>query len=123
MAAEKLTRARLAQILFMMLLLVSAFIWRSVTHSNHEVLCKIKKNCLVESGKYTISAIWENTRQQYHISIKPDNKNWSIEQTDNQTNLLEKEDYWTLDTEKYPVRLKVTQTETTNSPVYYLNFR
>ncbi|MDV7104358.1 hypothetical protein R3X26_08050 [Vibrio sp. TH_r3] len=123
MAAEKLTKGRLAQILFMMLLLASVFTWRSVTYSNNERFCEIEQNCIVEFGKHTISTIWQNSEQEYHISIQPDNKNWTIEQIDHQANLSEKQDYWVFNTKHYPVRLKLVQTESKGSPVYYLNYR
>ncbi len=46
MAAQKLTRARLVQIIVMMILLITAFIWRTLEYkpSNNAELCDFKKN-------------------------------------------------------------------------------
>ena len=46
MAAEKLTRARFAQIIIMLTLLIAAFIWRTMTHNEHgNVECELKPSC------------------------------------------------------------------------------
>ncbi|WP_434360751.1 hypothetical protein NF212_08765 [Parasalinivibrio latis] len=47
MAAEKLTRARLAQIMFMMAVLLIAFTWRTFTHED----IKSTQECNVSNGK------------------------------------------------------------------------
>ncbi|WP_305815436.1 hypothetical protein [Photobacterium leiognathi] len=44
MAAEKLTRGRLIQILVLMTVLVSAFIWRTVTYNSPEQEVKVEDN-------------------------------------------------------------------------------
>lgn len=55
MAAEKLTRGRLAQILLMMLMLVSAFIWRSITSPIAEIVCYQKQSCQFLFDKTTVT--------------------------------------------------------------------
>lgn len=50
MAAEKLTKARLVQILIMMVLLISAFTWRTITHVKEEVACFVPNPCNISVG-------------------------------------------------------------------------
>lgn len=46
MAAEKLTKARLAQILITLLVLISAFLWRTFSHeSGTHITCGMEKPC------------------------------------------------------------------------------
>ncbi|ELR64518.1 hypothetical protein C942_02331 [Photobacterium marinum] len=55
MAAEKLTKARLIQILFLMTVLITAFVWRTVTYDDNQpvdetaVRCQITaESCVIE---------------------------------------------------------------------------
>lgn len=46
MAAQKLTKGRLVQIIGMLVILIAAFTWRTVTYDNNEtVSCIISKPC------------------------------------------------------------------------------
>lgn len=46
MAAEKLTRGRFAQIIIMLTLLITAFIWRTITFSEaNKIDCSLQTNC------------------------------------------------------------------------------
>ncbi|MEJ2766123.1 hypothetical protein VV869_19410 [Photobacterium sp. MCCC 1A19761] len=49
MAAEKLTRARLAQILVLMTILITAFVWRTVTYENTKVLEDHADRCQISA--------------------------------------------------------------------------
>ncbi len=57
MAAEKLTRARLAQIIVMLLILVAAFTWRTYQHKEYDFSkCDVNK-CVFMFNKESISII------------------------------------------------------------------
>lgn len=46
MAAQKLTRGRFVQIIIMLTLLITAFIWRTITFSEgNKIDCSLQKNC------------------------------------------------------------------------------
>ena len=46
MAAQKLTKGRLVQIIVMLIILIAAFTWRTVTYDNNEtVSCIVSKPC------------------------------------------------------------------------------
>ncbi len=48
MAAERLTKARLAQILSMLVLLTIAFTWRTFNHNVvPEVVCQVNQQCII----------------------------------------------------------------------------
>ncbi|TOP98943.1 hypothetical protein, partial [Vibrio parahaemolyticus] len=56
MPAQKLTKARLAQILIMLSLLVGAFFWRTFTHeTSTSVDCSQKERCDVTIGEDKIT--------------------------------------------------------------------
>ncbi|WCE31305.1 hypothetical protein [Vibrio sp. SCSIO 43137] len=55
MAAEKLTKARLVQILVMMALLISAFTWRTITHVKEDVACFVPNPCNISVGGQKIA--------------------------------------------------------------------
>ncbi|TNZ67569.1 hypothetical protein CGK42_21070, partial [Vibrio parahaemolyticus] len=56
MPAQKLTKARLAQILIMLSLLVGAFFWRTFTHeTSTSVECSQKERCDVTIGEDKIT--------------------------------------------------------------------
>lgn len=78
MAAEKLTRGRLAQILLMMLMLVSAFIWRSITSPIAEIVCYQKQSCQFLFDKTTVTLRWHPESAVYSISASQA-KNLSID--------------------------------------------
>lgn len=57
MAAEKLTKARLAQILITLLVLISAFLWRTFSHeSGTHITCGMEKPCQfdIEGKRVTV---------------------------------------------------------------------
>lgn len=64
MAAEKLTKARLIQIFIMMLVLVSAFIWRTLTHEKRENVCTVPNNCTVSISSVIIDVVFLNTDEE-----------------------------------------------------------
>lgn len=64
MAAQKLTKARLAQIIIMMSVLIAAFSYRTVTHDvSNTVDCSVNQQCQLVLGQ-------ENIIFLYHSSTK-----------------------------------------------------
>ncbi|MEC7939086.1 MAG: hypothetical protein VX212_00520 [Pseudomonadota bacterium] len=45
MAAQKLTKGRLVQIIVMLVVLLAAFTWRTVTYDNETITCIVSKPC------------------------------------------------------------------------------
>ncbi|UTZ21751.1 hypothetical protein [Vibrio campbellii] len=81
MAAQKLTKARLAQILIMLSLLIGAFFWRTFTYeTNREVDCSQKQLCDVTIG--TEKIIINKTSNGFSIeSSKTDSLKIDLNQT------------------------------------------
>jgi len=61
MAAEKLTKLRLIQIFIMMLVLVTAFIWRTLTYDKQENVCTVPNNCTVSASSAIIDVVFINS--------------------------------------------------------------
>ncbi|CAV18621.1 MULTISPECIES: hypothetical protein [Vibrio] len=67
MAAQKLTKGRLVQIIVMLVILIAAFTWRTVTYDNDETVnCIISKPCQI-------------TIDKHNVLISGDNLGYSIE--------------------------------------------
>ncbi|HDZ9461962.1 hypothetical protein [Vibrio cholerae] len=80
MAAEKLTKARLAQILITLLVLISAFLWRTFSHESGTLItCGMEKPCQfdIEGERVTVSQLGSRDVPKY--SISPWDEQWSIE--------------------------------------------
>ncbi|MBM7035800.1 hypothetical protein [Vibrio ulleungensis] len=58
MAAQPLTRARLIQILLTMLLLIVAFVWRTVIFSDEQVNCTVQQVCNLEFEQHKLTLKW-----------------------------------------------------------------
>lgn len=76
MAAEKLTKARLVQILIIMAILVTAFSWRTIQHSKQEsfkVNCQIGQTCLIKTKQGSFNILFDSqiTQQQLVITMSP----------------------------------------------------
>lgn len=67
MAAQKLTKGRLVQIIVMLVILLAAFTWRTVTYDNNETItCIVSKPC-------------EFGIDNNNVSISGDSQGYSIE--------------------------------------------
>lgn len=84
MAAQKLTKGRLAQIIILMVVLITAFVWRTITYNqtqqeNETVLtCHLSTTgCLVESSdeNIAISFVSDALKADTAIIIQIDNTN------------------------------------------------
>ncbi|KIN11183.1 hypothetical protein QTO01_19115 [Vibrio mytili] len=72
MPAQKLTKARLAQILITLSILTIAFFWRTLTHEDIERLdCSEKRSCVVNIGEEKITI----TRNSQGISFETTKSN------------------------------------------------
>jgi len=54
MAAEKLTKSRLIQIIVLMAVLISAFVWRTVTYEEVQSVEQKAIHCVISEGKCLI---------------------------------------------------------------------
>ncbi|MEZ9425550.1 hypothetical protein [Vibrio lentus] len=55
MAAQKLTKGRLVQIIVMLVVLIAAFTWRTVTYDHSETInCIISKPCQMTIDKHNV---------------------------------------------------------------------
>jgi len=79
MAAEKLTKHRLAQILITLCLLVIAFFWRTLTYTDTDsVKCVVKPNCSIFVNGQKITVTKDNKNGQV-LTIYPSNPEWKFE--------------------------------------------
>ncbi len=111
MAAQKLTKARLAQILIMLSLLVIAFFWRTFTYeTNSTVDCSQKQRCDVTIG--TEKVVITKRTDGFSLELK---ENSSIKIDLNQGgNFLEVDDKylnveWNRISEDKVIRFKLNQ--------------
>lgn len=102
MAAEKLTRARLAQIIVMLLILVAAFTWRTFQHKVYTFSkCSVNKcEFVLDSKKITIIEIdggYLLKGELEDVDIKLSNTDgvvsrssntWQVQTKDNKINIL-----------------------------------
>ncbi|MFM2589933.1 hypothetical protein [Vibrio sp. TBV020] len=91
MAAEKLTRGRFVQIIIMLTLLVTVFIWRTVTFTDQQIVeCNLKPNCSfsVKNEQFNAQKIEDKVVLQ-----KPSN-NWIIEPRNSAIKIIENESNW-----------------------------
>jgi hypothetical protein len=123
MAAEKLTKGRLAQILFMMAVLIIAFVWRSVTHSNNEIICTQYEDCTVDINDQKLTFIWQNELAMYHVNIVPSKDELSIQSMNSNATLSYNEVQTTLNIDSLPVRIKVTNKSKPEQTALYINIQ
>lgn len=107
MAAEKLTKARLAQILFMMVVLVIAFTWRSVTHSNKEVLCDAEQNCTVQIDQLKIELEWQGTSKTYRLPLLKSNQDLTFKSVGSNAEISITKEYVEVTIKQYPAKLSI----------------
>ncbi|MGF1758767.1 hypothetical protein L4D76_12650 [Photobacterium sagamiensis] len=67
MAAEKLTKSRLIQILFLMTVLITAFVWRTITYNESKLAEENAIQCQVKAG----SCVFEKEQQELVITLSP----------------------------------------------------
>lgn len=67
MAAEKLTKGRLIQILFLMAVLITAFVWRTITYEPTQPSDQLENSCQLMAEECTKL----NGEGAYNISLSP----------------------------------------------------
>lgn len=76
MPAQKLTRARLIQILLMLTLLLIAFFWRTATHHIQPMIsCQKYSECVIHLEQQRLEMMWQ-TDDQLLITGLP--RNWKV---------------------------------------------
>jgi hypothetical protein len=65
MAAEKLTKQRLIQILTMLALLIAAFVWRTIDHYQQQNQCLEGADCEVTFSDSAVKLVWDPTRKTF----------------------------------------------------------
>lgn len=110
MAAEKLTKARLAQILIMMAILIGAFTWRSVTHSKIEYFCEIDSPCNFDFSDLSIEILPNIKDQALVLSTKPYDKNLQLSSLDKQVQIKVQGDKWMLSVKQIPTVIRIETT-------------
>ncbi|MDB1123892.1 hypothetical protein [Vibrio algarum] len=123
MAAEKLTKGRLAQILFMMTILISAFTWRSLTHSNNDVLCHLEQDCTVKIEAMEITLYWQEEAKAFRITMMPNEDELTLELLNSDAKLYANEGDWLFRIESLPARIKLSKSDQNQKIVGYINFR
>ncbi|MDN3679184.1 hypothetical protein QWZ04_02440 [Vibrio tapetis subsp. quintayensis] len=102
MAAEKLTRARLAQIIVMLLILVAAFTWRTFRHKVYtfskcnvnkcEFLFNAEKISIIEiDGGYLLKGQLEDVDIKLSSTdgmVSNSSNRWQVQTDDNNINIL-----------------------------------
>lgn len=111
MAAQKLTKARLVQILIMLSLLIGAFFWRTFTYeTNREVDCSQKQRCDVTIGAEKI--IINKTSKGFSIeSSKTDSLKIDLNQTGDFINIDDefRDIDWNSISEKKTINFKLNE--------------
>ncbi|WP_159656603.1 hypothetical protein [Vibrio atypicus] len=91
MAAEKLTKGRFVQIIIMLTLLITAFIWR--TYNNEvakNVACKQNEDCVF----YVNNLLFTAKFSKGVITLKSEKNDWDIEPVSEQVQLEKVGDLW-----------------------------
>lgn len=74
MAAERLTKQRLVHILIMMILLITAFFWRTFVHFQAVVDCTPKKACIGHISGHRLEFIWNEDLSEFKSNFDGDLK-------------------------------------------------
>jgi len=125
MAAEKLTKRRLAQILLMMVILVIVFSWRSVTYSNKNVLCDHEQDCTIQVEDVTVTFKWRKASETYSILTVPIEQNLAFELINsNVEKNISIHNKLVPRIERFPVRIKISQFDKGRiETIKYVTFR
>ncbi|WP_434762835.1 hypothetical protein [Vibrio fortis] len=106
MAAQKLTKGRLVQIIVMLSILVAAFTWRTVTYENNETVdCILSAPCEITIDKYNVSVSSDN--HGYLIETSESNK-IAISHDGKGTLIVKNPSSWLLTTDEPTSQITVT---------------
>lgn len=69
MAAQKLTKARLVQIIIMMSVLIAAFSYRTITHDvTNTVDCSVNEQCKLKVGEENITFLYHSSTKVLNVT-------------------------------------------------------
>ncbi|USD61912.1 hypothetical protein J4N45_08140 [Vibrio sp. SCSIO 43140] len=106
MAAQKLTKARLVQIIVMMTVLITAFSYRTMTHSDGKVVnCEANEPCAVSVGEKTITFLYQGDSKVLSVTKS---KDLTIDVQNIETVLNESSKESTIHGVNLPAEIKVT---------------
>ncbi|WP_105901534.1 hypothetical protein [Vibrio gangliei] len=114
MAAEKLTKARLVQIIIIFSVLVTAFTWRTIEHkqpSNSDNSCQINQHCELNIAPLYAKLVVEKvSKDNLTIQLQPiDLEEKSSESTLSLKSLSDENKILPVDTNKWQVTLSPNQ--------------
>ncbi|MCJ2376600.1 hypothetical protein LNL84_07095 [Vibrio sp. ZSDZ34] len=103
MAAERLTKARLAQILAMLTLLVIAFTWRTFNHNvEPKVECQVNEQCIISISDNKIDVRAEFDGKSFSI---PKVKGIRLQPSSTNNVLINNNQKWTIEFNALPVNV------------------
>lgn len=108
MAAQKLTRGRFAQIIIMLTMLITAFIWRTVEHDEAiSISCNNGEKCTF----YVNNSRFEVVISDPNILIKTNNNDWELRSENGNLNTPHHQNGWSLKLrpESDQITFKLTQ--------------
>ncbi|MCG9656881.1 hypothetical protein [Vibrio mediterranei] len=106
MPAQKLTKGRLVQIIIMMVVLIAAFSYRTVTHSDGKVVsCVENRPCAVSVGEKTITFLYQGDSKVLSVTKS---KDLTIHVQNIETMLNESSKESTIQGLNLPAEIKVT---------------
>ncbi|MDK9735801.1 hypothetical protein KI655_00685 [Vibrio sp. D404a] len=109
MAAQKLTKDRLVQIIVMLSILLAAFTWRTVTYTDNETVdCILSNPCEITIDKYNVMVSSDNLG--YLIETSESNK-IAIGYEGNGTLVAKSASSWLLTTDEQTSQITVTSTQ------------
>lgn len=93
MAAQKLTRGRFVQIIIMLVLLITAFTWRTMSfNASNNIQCELKPNCT-----FTVkNEHFEARKDDEKIVLDKPSDEWKIEPQSGDMKVIEKSDHWVI---------------------------
>ena len=112
MAAQKLTKGRLVQIIVMLSILLAAFTWRTVTYTNNETVnCILAEPCVITIDKYNV--IVSSDSVGYLIETPESNK-VDINYVGEGSLVAKSASSWLLKTDEPTSQITVTNTQQDN---------
>ncbi|WCP68519.1 hypothetical protein LYZ37_07270 [Vibrio tubiashii] len=119
MAAQKLTRGRFVQIIIMLTLLITAFIWRTVTFTEgQEIECELKPNCTFSVKNDQFSA----SKLEGKITLNKPSNNWKISTENKSVQIIENENNWHIKGEEFD-NLEIQLSDLQESQIVGVTFR
>ncbi|WP_375754022.1 hypothetical protein [Vibrio sp. HN007] len=120
MAAERLTKQRLVHILIMMIVLITAFFWRTFVHFQTVVDCTPQKACISHIDGHQLEFIWNEDLKEYKSKVSGDLK-LNVELTKGEGLLMQQQGSLTILLQSNMAQLKIKDENTAESIIVNLN--